>query len=392
MKTLITVIKKELKNTLRDKRTLFSAIILPATIIPLLCFGMFKFQKHLAEKEREKELKIMLIEAPDLIKTQFQQDKTFKIVASSNLKKASDAVAIDSLDAVIAFSNNFNTDVSQLKSGKINVYYKSTNLLLYNRIVEKIDVFKSQLLNDRVNLLKVPAEIFTPIVISKIDVASQKEQLGKMLGGFLPYFFILFCFFGCMYPALDMITGEKEQGTLETLLTVPASRFKILMGKMVSISLIGLSAALLTILGFGVGLKFLPDVPKDVLISISNIVSTKFVLMLFVMLVPLSVFFSGLLSITIMRAKSFKEAQSIVTPMAFLVLIPASIALAPGVVLNWQTAWIPILNIALACKEIISGTILTSQYVSIVISLIVLGVVAVYLSCKQFAKEDWLMK
>jgi sodium transport system permease protein len=195
-----------------------------------------------------------------------------------------------------------------------------------------------------------------------------------------------------MYPALDLITGEKENGTMETLLTVPASRFEILFGKMISISLIGLSAALITILGCGAGLKFLPNIPEDFLNAVSDILSVKFILMLFAMLLPISVFFSGLLSAVVVHAKSFKEAQSYMTPMSFLVIIPVSIAAAPGVELNWQTVWVPVLNIALATKEIISGTILPAQYIAIVLSLTVLGLLAIYIGFKQFSKESCVLK
>jgi sodium transport system permease protein len=391
MKIIFTVIKKELTDTLRDKRTLISAIILPAIIIPLLIFGVTKLQKSLMDKEGNKQLKIALIGTPETIKRQFEDDN-FKLFDQFNSETGKEAILNDSLDAVIEFQPDFLANINQMKSGTLNLYYKSTNLLLYTRISEKIDVLKSQILNERVKQLNISSEAFTPIVISKVDIASPKEQIGKIIGGFLPYIFIIFCFMGCMYPAIDLITGEKEKGTIETLLTVPASRFKILIGKMVTISIVGLSAALMTILGMVVGLKFLPDVPQDFLNSISDILSIKFIIMLFAMLFPLSVFFAGLLSAIVIRAKSFKEAQSLVTPMTFVVIIPAMIALMPGVELNWQTVWIPILNIALATKEIIAGTIVIGQYITIVLSLTVLALAATFFSFKQFSKEGMVLK
>ncbi len=391
MKIIYTVLKKELKDTLRDKRTLISAIVLPALIIPLLMFGVTRLQMSLMNKEENKQLKIALIGIPEIIKKQFEDDN-FNLYYNFNLETGKEAISNDSLDAVLEFHPDFLLNINQMKSGNLNLYYKSTNLLLYNRISGKIDILRSQVLNDRTKQLKISTEAFTPIIISKVDIASPKEQIGKMVGGFLPYIFIIFCFMGCMYPAIDLITGEKEKGTMETLLTVPASRFKILIGKMAAISLVGLSAALMTIFGMVIGLKFLPDIPKDFLDSISEILSIKFIIMLFAMLLPLSVFFSGLLSAIVIRTQSFKEAQSIVTPLTFVIIIPAAIALIPGVELNWQTVWIPILNIALATKEIIAGTIVTGQYITIVSSLILLALVAAYVSFKQFSKESMVLK
>ncbi|MEI7596371.1 MAG: ABC transporter permease [Bacteroidota bacterium] len=391
MNIILTVIKKELTDTLRDKRTLMSAIIIPALVIPLLIFGITKLQKGLMDKEGTKQLKIALIGTPDNIKSQFKDDN-FILVENYNLETGKKAISGDSLDAVIEFYADFSDKTSKMQSGNINLYYKSTNLLLSSRVSEKIDLIETQLLNERTKQLNISPEAFTPIIVSKVDIASPKEQIGKMVGGFLPYIFILFCFMGCMYPAIDLITGEKEKGTIETLLTSPASRYKIIIGKMATISIVGLSAALMTIMGMLVGLEFLPDIPQDFLNSVSDILSVKFIVMLFAMLLPLSVFFAGLLSAIVVRAKSFKEAQSLVTPMTFVVIIPAMIALMPGVELNWQTVWVPILNIALATKEIIAGTILIEQYITIVISLIILALCAAYYSFTQFSKESMVLK
>ena len=391
MKIIFTVIKKELTDTLRDKRTLISAVILPALIIPLLLFGVIKLQQRLMDKEGSRQLKIALIEIPETIKNQIKDD-SFNLYYNFNLETAKEAISSDSLDALLEFNPDFLANINQMKSGKLNLYYKSTNLLLYNRISEKMEILKSQLLDERTKQLNISSEAFTPIVISRVDIASPKEQIGNMVGGFLPYLFIIFCFLGCMYPAIDLITGEKEKGTMETLLTVPASRFKILIGKMTAISLVGLSAALMTILGMVGALKFLPDIPQDFLNSISDILSIKFITMLFAMLLPLSVFFSGLLSAIVIRSQSFKEAQSIATPLTFVIIIPPMIAMIPGVELNWQTVWIPILNIALATKEIIAGTIVVGQYVTIVLSLFLLALVAAYVSYKQFSKESMVLK
>lgn len=197
---------------------------------------------------------------------------------------------------------------------------------------------------------------------------------------------------GCMYPAIELITGEKEKGTMETLLTVPASRFKILVGKILAIALVGLSAALMTILGMVIALKLLPDIPTAFLNILNDMVTPKFIIMLFAMLFPLSIFFAGFLSALVIRAKSFKEAQSLVTPMTFVIIIPALIATLPGVELGWQTSLIPVLNIALATKEIIAGTINMLQYATVVTSLVVLALIAAYVSYKQFSRESMVLK
>lgn len=391
MNTIFTVLKKELTDTLRDKRTLISAIILPAIVIPLLIFGVTKLQKSLMDKAGEKPLRIALVGVPEPYQNTFNDSK-FKLQQSFSVATGKDAINKDSLDAVVEFQPDFLANVNDMKSGVVHLYYKSTNLLLYKRMAEKLDSLKAVLLRGRIKQLNISEEALMPLIVSKEDIASPKEQIGKLVGGFLPYIFILFCFMGCMYPAIDLITGEKEKGTMETLLTVPASRFKILVGKIMAISLVGLCAATMTILGMVTALKLLPDIPKEFLGVLNDMLSVKFVSMLYCMLIPLSIFFAGMLSAMVIRAKSFKEAQSMVTPMTFVIIIPALIATIPGVELNWQTSIIPVLNIALATKEIIAGTINIFQYLVVVLSLVVFALVTAFFSYKQFSKESMVLK
>jgi sodium transport system permease protein len=391
MNTILTVLKKELNDTLRDRRTLISAVIIPALIIPLLLIGVTKLQTSLMKKEGDKQLKIALIGNHQNFKEQLQ-DSSVKTFTNYKIADAKEAVAKDSLDAVIEFPADFFANVNDMKSGKMNLYYKSTNLMLYSRLSEKLEIIKANILEERIKKLNISKETLTPFEVTKVDIATAKEQLGKLVGGFLPYIFIIFCFTACMYPAIDLITGEKEKGTMETLLSSPASRFQILIGKMLTISIVGLAAALMTIVGMVVGLKFLPNIPVDFLATINDMISIKFIVMLFAMLIPLSIFFAGLLSAIVIRAKSFKEAQTMVTPMMFVIIIPAMLALIPGVVLNWQTAFIPVLNIALATKEIIAGTINMAMYAAIVLSLIAFALLAAFVSYKQFSKESMVLK
>jgi sodium transport system permease protein len=391
MSTFLTVLKKELKDSLRDKRTILTAIVLPAVIIPLITVLISKVQKGVQSKEENKKLKIALIGSNTKLE-QTLADSTFEFIKNVNVAEGKKAVATDSIDAIIEFAPNFVASLDSQKNTSVNLYYKSTNLMFNKKINQKLDLIKGQALEKRLAALKINQATLEPIQVVEKDVASVKEQLGKTIGGFLPYIFILFTFLGCMYPSIDLITGEKEKGTMETLLTSSANRFQILLGKTAAIAILGLAAGIMTILGMAIGLKLFADIPTEILNTITSIISPKFIIMLFAMLIPLAVFFAGLLSSLVIKAKSFKEAQSLVTPVNFIVIIPAVLATLPGIELNWQTAFVPVLNIALATKEIIAGTINMGVYIAIVISLIALAIAAVAFSYKQFSNEKMIMK
>ena len=392
MNTILTIFRKEIKTTLRDRRTLISAILLPVLAMPLLLLGITKFSKRMAEKEAAKELKIVLRHAPPALAQQFAAAPGFTLIPEMPLPAARDSVAQEVYDAALDFNPAFAQTVDSMGAGQVAFYYKSTNTSVEGRVEKVLDAYKAEVLNKRFERLHISPALLEPIALQSIDVASQQEQIGMLAGGFLPYIFILFCFMACMYPALDLITGEKEKGTLETLLTTPASRFQILIGKVLAIGVVGVFAAVMTIVGMFAAMRLFEGIPPEILHAINDILSLRFVLLLFGMLVPLSLFFAGALAAVAIRASSFKEAQTLISPMMFVVIVPAMMALMPGMRLTWQTAAIPILNIALATKEITAGTIHYGQYALLVISLIVAALLAIAVSVRQFSKEGNILK
>ena len=390
MKLIFTVFKKELLVTIRDKRTLITSVFLPALLIPVLIVGIGKFQKSLIDKENAKKINIALIGGNQQIKN-LLSDSTINWIDISNITLGRNKIKEDKLDAIIEIEKTYFKNLETLKTGIISLHYKSTNLSIKARLREKMELIKTNAIKERIQFLKVEEEALVPVKIQELDIATTKEQIGLIIGGFIPYIFIIFSFMGCMYPAIDLITGEREKKTLETLLTVPVSHFKILMGKVITIALFGLISAIMAILGIVVMINFSNMISNNFLQTFQEIINFKFIIMLLLMLMPLTFFFAGILTLLVSQAKSFKEAQSIVTPMTFVIIIPAMIALMPGMSLSWETAFIPILNVALATKQIISGAIQLPMYIAIVLSLILIAIIAIYISHHQFSKEKMIL-
>lgn len=382
MHTIFTIFLKELRATLRDRKTLISAILLPAIAMPLLVLGVTRLQKRMSEKEQAKKLVVALIGTRPELRAALQ-DSSFNFRSDVSLAAARDSVSKERFDAAVVQK----PAADSLMPEEITLLYKSTNLSVEKRLSKLLDAYKESRIRQGLQARGLDESLLTPVIVQSVDVASTKEQIGILAGGFLPYIFILFCFLGCLYPAIDLITGEKERGTIETLLTVPVSRLHILIGKMLCVAATGVVAAMMTVAGLFVSLHFMSEIPQEFLSTIEDILSLRFILMLFAMLIPLSLFFAGILAAIVVRAATFKEAQSYATPLMFVIIVPAMIALTPGMKLSWETAFIPILNIALATKEIIAGTIQTGIYLAIVASLALFALLAILLSVRQFSNE-----
>jgi sodium transport system permease protein len=159
-------------------------------------------------------------------------------------------------------------------------------------------------------------------------------------------------------------------------------------GKMGVIVLSGLAAATFALIGLFLSIEVLGFVEDEGLIDVvRSILSLKFILMLYLLLLPLTVFFAGLLVPITVRARTFKEAQSIITPLNFAVIFPAMIGLIPDIELDLLTAFIPIVNVVLATKELIAETLSIGYLLITFFTMFLLAVLSVILSYKKFESE-----
>lgn len=396
MSSIFTIIKKEFLDTLRDRRTLITMIVLPLVLFPAIFGISISVQKSVAEKAREKELNVGLIvegnQAADLISA-IETAPNLSLIRNIALEDTAKLIRNDSLDMIIRIGSEFDSTMARFESGHVMLYYLGTeDDNIRDRVIAPIEAYERTILGQRMQALNISSATVDPINLDKShDLASTQEQIGKMAGGFLPYIFVIFSFIGCMYPAIDLFTGEKERGTMETLFTLPVNRLEILIGKMVVVATSGLISALIGIFGLLMSLNFL-DIPDMLREPLMDMAQPGTIGLLILMILPLSVFFAGILVPITTYAKTFKEAQSMVTPLNIGVIVPAAIGLMPGIELNAGTALIPILNVALAAKEMLAGTVDYGLLALVFLSLFALAGIAVVLSVKMFGKESNIMR
>jgi len=401
------IFKKELRDITRDRRTIITMIIVPILLFPVLMTIATSVTSSQKKKAREKVLEVALVTHGNA--SAFRES----LLVRSDLKLLEDIsetefetlIQSDSLDAAIRFDVDFDTRIQANQTGEIHLHFKSykDRNAAQERLRKHIDKYRTQLLEERFQQLDIDQNVTQVIKTHRHDVASQQEKFGKTAGGFIPYIFILFCFTGCMYPAIDLGAGEKERGTMETLLVSPASRLQILLGKIGVIILSGLISACVTFLGLVLAVIAHPDVAAKILSTLSKLIApTSIAAMLIgiaiamitisLLLLPLATFFaSALMSISIF-ARSFKEAQSQMTPMTFVVILPVFIGILPGIELNALTALIPVLNVSLATKEMIAGTITPFQLIEVYGSLIALAAAGIYFCMRWFEREDIIFR
>jgi sodium transport system permease protein len=396
MKNSLVVFMKELKDTLRDRRTIIFMVAIPLLVFPVLisiASGMIISQ---ARKAEAKTLEIGLVNLGNAPEFRQQLLKNDKVVIREDIDEAQAKalIRLDELDALIVFEEDFDRKVEALSQGRVRLLMKMTEdtEIEKRRVLKLLTDFEETLRVKRFQEMDLDESIIKTIKISEQNLATMKEQLAEAVGGFLPYMFIIFCFMGAMYPAIDLAAGEKERGTLETLLTSPVDRFQILIGKLGVVMLAGIISALVAMLGLYLGIRRMSDIPAELLDTVMSILEVNTILILISLLVPLTIFFAALLLSLSIFARSYKEAQSILSPLMFVVIIPAFMGLLPGMNLTLGTALIPILNVSLATKAIIAESITTPQLALVYLSLIVLAVIGIYICSKIYGRESAIFR
>lgn len=396
MKNILTIFLKEMKDILRDRRTLILMIIMPLVLFPLIINISSKFMMKLETTASTRVLKVgVILNGNDTrLRDSVISRDDMKLTEVKNEDDVTEMINVGGLDFGIVFDNNFDKNIADLEQGEIRLYFKSSakNDISKRRINGILGDYKSTLLEERFKKLELNTGVINTISINEKDIVSIKEKFGEKVGGFIPYLFVIFCFVGAMYPAIDLGAGEKERGTIETLLVSPATRFQIVIGKFIVVTLSGIISAMLTFAGLFASVKLNSDIPSKILDLIMKVIDVNSIIFIFSLIIPISVFFAGVLLSFSFFANSFKEAQSIMTPLNFLVIIPAFIGTLPGMKLTTVTAFIPILNVSLASKEIISGTINNGLLAIVYISMFLLAAASLFVCIKWFSREEVIFR
>lgn len=410
MRHFLTVFRKELTDTLRDRRTLTTILVVPLLIYPLLMIVGTEVTQNQAEKSREKILRVAFVDDTDaapLLRTDLEQDKGMELVelpaAAWAAYVAGDEVVFDSLagaairdevlDMVVVVSPDFSVKIAANTPGPMRFYYNAkVQDIEKERMEQKLALLEQLILRKRYAEAGIDESFTKGLDIDRRNVATQQEILGDIIGGFLPYLFILLCFAGSMYPAIDLAAGEKERGTIETVLTTPVSMLSLVLGKIGVIMLTGLTSAMLALLSITLSLQYSDSIPLAITDILSSLVTIKTIGLLVAMLIPMALLFASILLSFSIYAKSFKEAQSIITPMMIFIIFPAFLGLLPGMELTVTTAIIPILNISLITKQIMAGTLEFPLFLLAVGSMLVLSTAAVAFSVRWFGRESVVLR
>jgi sodium transport system permease protein len=394
-----TIYRKELTDSLRDRRTLISMIVVPILLMPALTIGLGALSALLFGRAMREIPRVMVLGGQDSPKVlaALRARKDIRIVPPR--RDYAQEIVNRRIRAAVEIPPDFDTAVARGKNPLVRIYMYEGELRSgfgADRLEKIFRDLRDHTVLERLEAHQLSPSLVQPFRIEQTNVAPPELVGGAVLGGLVPYFVIILCLTGAMYPAMDLTAGEKERGTMETILCAPVSRLHLVLGKFFMVLTASLATALLSIASMGATFALAKSAlanfagPGASGLEIS--ISPEGVAAVFLMALPLAVLFSAALLAISLFAKSYKEAQSYLSPLMIVVLLPAVVAVLPGVDLNAALAVVPVLNTSLVSKEIVTGTYHWNYILLIFASSCVYAAGALWVAIRLFQREEVLFR
>ena len=392
---------KEIVHLFRDTKTIVQTVVVPTFITPLLIGAVIWYISSIAVDEGKKTYDVAVYDEVNTeLTVKLQESDRLNIVLMDSIDQVIDDVTNDNSEIGISFGSDFTSQLENNLSGEVTIYSKNLdNFSQAQGIVSGvIDDYDDKIRNERLNNLNVDENFINPITVLDEDLTTNEEFAGSIIGGILAFLFIVYIMSGSMYPAIDLGAGEKERGTMETLISTNISSVDIIIGKMFSVTSSAVLTAIFSLLGFAVPLIVIflfygDSIPENAFEIISAIVNPIAIVAMFGLLIPLSIFMGAFMLAVSIYSKNPKEASLLLGNAVIIFFIPAYVPLInPGIELDLVGSLIPCYSFALHTNALIAGNTDWFLYGATLISNIIYCSIAIYVTYIMFDDEKIIFR
>lgn len=391
-----TIYRKEILDTLRDRRTLIAMIGVPIVLYPAIL--LLAGQVFLVQQERiEARASRVAVIGPgaQTAETWLQDAENIEIVDTENPDAA---FARGEINAIVDVTEDAATALTENESVSVRVAYnttKSASQQAARRVQDRLEEVAEDTLDARLSAQGLDRAFVEPVAVELDDVAPPEQRAGSALGRVIPLLMVLMLGVGAFYPAVDLTAGEKERGTFETLLSTPATKRDIVFGKFGAVFTYSIITAALNLASMLAAIAFqfrmvnmqtggesvlsMPQVPWDG------------VLYMALTLVPLAVLVAAVMMGVALLARNVKDAANLVTPFFLAIIFPASLAAVPDIELTRATQFIPIANVALLFRDLLLDEATVETVFTVFTSTAVYALVALLTAAGLFHRDEVIL-
>ena len=385
VRTVRTVLRKELRETLRDRRTLFMMLVLPTLLYPAL-FVILQQLAMFGQRKLEERPPAVAVAGADDVRAFLARDTLLRLAPAERATAA--AVRAREVQAALVFDTVTGAEGTRrariVFDGSDDRSRRAQALLR-----DRLESWGDTLLERRLVARGLPATFAEPLAVADSSVATARQAGGYALGRFLPGILVLMTLLGAFYPAVDLAAGEKERGTLETLLTAPVPAREIVAGKFLAVALLGMTAAVANLLSMLLTLQ--SGIFRFAGASrISFSLPWGSALLALGALVPLAVLFAALFLGIAVRSQSFKEAQNALTPVQLGVIVPVMLAGLPGIEATPLMSALPVAGVVLLLRDLMAGTAQWGPSLIAFVASVAYAALALAFAARAFGREEVL--
>jgi len=372
LRNVKVIFLKEMLETLRDKRTLMVMILGPVLVYPVLILAFSQMQSIQETRLRERPTTVYLLERRSWpkLKKALAEEPALRVVETTESRLKNENDVLVKFDSRRAKEENREIPSVVLTYRQTNVHAEKGK----ERVLAALEKYARKVASEKVELSKGERYVY-PLIIEENNLSSPSERLRSVLAMTLPMILVLMTIAGAMYPAIDTTAGEKERGTIETILAS---------GKFLSVFLICIATGLLNLVAMSLTFVHVLGGVSESIVRVSSVA------LVLVSLVPLAVLFSALMMAVSTYARTFREAQNYVTPIYLLCLIPAMMSVQRGFELNDFLCLVPVINMSLFFREVMEGSYIARHILLVFASTSVYASLALRAAVKLFRDENAL--
>lgn len=404
--------KKEITDILRDKKTILMMIVIPLILYPLIFMGSMYFATSMAQAsttksyrigfdqvEQETELKSFILSEAE--KKEYQ----FIYSVPGGLESETDMIQLEREEE----GETFSSYEEALQKGYLNAYLTMDNtegeisyVIVYlasetdsqtaaSMLEEMLEAYNVELSRRQIEASGLdPDSVLHPINYHYSDQSTNEETMGSLLGMILPFMLIVSILMGALYPAIDTTAGEKERGTLETLLTLPVHNLEMIMSKFLATSTVAVAAAFLNMISMGFMAAYMYETLQSMQETELEFNALSYLPAIGIMVlcvIVFAMFASAVCLCVCIFAKSFKEAQNYTTPILLVFMFGGMAGMIPMIELTPVTSLIPVVNIVLLISNLFQFKFDMASISAVLVSNIAYSLLAVILMTKFFDSE-----
>ncbi|MBO1436535.1 ABC transporter permease [Meiothermus sp. CFH 77666] len=390
MNEILMIARKELLSVVRERRVLFTTLVLPILIMPLLMFGPILLFGSAARQTQENVQKVGVVGVPAAVLEQLRKAR----VEPVEIPNPQEAVQNREVEAALVFENGTYTLYGRLSGGA------TQSALVVEKVQGALRTYKDQLVAERLRARGIGTEVLEPFRLETKDASREQERAAGLFAFLIPYFLVVFIQMGGMPVAVDATAGEKEKGTLEALLAAPVPLIQILLGKGLAVFVMSLLSTLAAITGlllggavfrnlFAAQLRAVQDGERAAQLGGALALDPLGYLSMLLTAVLFALLIIAIMISLGLYARSFKEAQSYMSPLMLVMIIPILFLQFSDFLKlqDWYFA-LPFVNVVLALDALVKGSATATQLVITWLSTLLFAGMALYLAYRNFQRED----